>query len=58
MVFNPLAPSGFQDLLFVQRGHHAEIVGVEILIGGKGRLLDAGFQSVRGSLGHFQFHQT
>ena len=58
VVFDPLAPSGFQDLLFVQRGHHTEVIGVEVLVGAEGRLLDAGFQGIRRALGDLQLHHT
>jgi len=56
MGFDPLAPSGFQDLLFVQRRHHAEVIGVEVFVGRKGRLFDAALERIGGSLGYFQLH--
>jgi len=58
MVFDPLAPSGFQYLLFVQGRYHAEVIGVEIFVRGEGRLFDAALERIGRSLGYFQFHQA
>lgn len=40
VLIDPLAARQFEDLLLVERGQDAEVIGVEILLHGKRRLLD------------------
>ena len=57
MLVDPLAPGQFQDLLFVQRGHDGEVVGIEVLVDRERGLFDACPQGIGGSGGDFQLGQ-
>ena len=50
MLVQPLASGQFHDLLFVHVRHKAEVVGVQVLIDRKRRLLDPRLQSVGSTL--------